>query len=110
VFLCALVLGLQLFADGNKAADSGSSAANSLAVACLEGWYPAVSINDNLPMWQEVEKKTGIHINWQANSDYDTAMQPVVASGSKLPDIMLIPLQPFHILRHCYLRVIRSPH
>ncbi|MCL2479663.1 MAG: extracellular solute-binding protein, partial [Treponema sp.] len=28
---------------------------------------------------------------WQANSDYDTAMQPVIASGSKLPDIMLIP-------------------
>jgi len=91
VFLCVSLLGAMLFAGGSRASGGGAGAGNSLTVACLEGWYPAVSINDNLPMWQEVEKKTGIHINWQANSDYDTAMQPVIASGSRLPDIMLIP-------------------
>lgn len=62
----------------------------SLSFACLEGWYSAVTINDNLPAWQEIEKKTGVHIEWEANSDYDTAMQPRVAAGSDLPDIMLL--------------------
>jgi putative aldouronate transport system substrate-binding protein len=87
-----VVIGLPLSAGGRRAGTtSGAQAGNSLTVACLEGWYSAVSINDNLPMWQEIEKRTGIHINWQASSDYDTAMQPVIASGSRLPDIMLIP-------------------
>lgn len=63
----------------------------SLSLACLEGWYSAVSMNDNLPVWQEIEKKTGVKIQWEANSDYDTAMQPRVAAGQQLPDIMLIP-------------------
>ena len=62
----------------------------SLSFACLEGWYSAVTINDNLPAWQEIEKKTGVHILWEANSDYNTAMQPRVAAGQDLPDIMLI--------------------
>jgi putative aldouronate transport system substrate-binding protein len=89
VVLGVLLIGIPLSAGGKK--DGGTQAGNTLTVACLEGWYSAVSINDNLPIWQEVEKRTGIHINWQASSDYDTAMQPVIASGSQLPDIMLIP-------------------
>jgi putative aldouronate transport system substrate-binding protein len=91
VVLALLVLGLPLFAGGGQSSGGSTAADNSLTVACLEGWYAAVTINDNLPVWQEIEKKTGIHINWQAAGDYDTAMQPVIASGSKLPDIMLIP-------------------
>lgn len=62
----------------------------SLSFACLEGWYSAVSINDNLAIWQEIEKNTGVKIEWEANSDYDTAMQPRIASGQNLPDIMLV--------------------
>jgi len=62
----------------------------TLSVACLEGWYPAVTVNDNLEIWQEIEKQTGVHIEWEATADYDTAMQPRVASGQNLPDIMMI--------------------
>jgi putative aldouronate transport system substrate-binding protein len=93
VVIGALLIALPLCARGRQAGSTGggAQAGNSLTVACLEGWYPAVSINDNLSVWQEIEKRTGIHINWQASSDYDTAMQPVIASGSRLPDIMLIP-------------------
>jgi len=91
--LALLAIGLPLFAGGGRQKSGGSTAAaaNSLTVALLEGWYPAVSINDNLRVWQEIEKKTGIHVNFQAFADYDIAMQPVIASGSQLPDIMLIP-------------------
>jgi putative aldouronate transport system substrate-binding protein len=95
VVLAVLMIGFPLFAGGGGqqagSGAAGSQQANSITVACLEGWYSAVSMNDNLPVWQEVEKRTGIHVNWQANADYDTAMQPVIASGSSLPDLMLIP-------------------
>jgi putative aldouronate transport system substrate-binding protein len=94
--LAIFAVALPIFAGGggqksSSGGSSGSASTNTLSVACLEGWYAAVTINDNLPVWQEIEKRTGIHINWQASSDYDTAMQPVIASGSQLPDIMLIP-------------------
>jgi putative aldouronate transport system substrate-binding protein len=48
-------------------------------------------LNDNLEVWREIEKKTGITIKWQVASDYDAAMNPVIASGAQLPDIMMIP-------------------
>ena len=63
----------------------------TLTLACLEGWYSAVSINDVLPIWQEFEKRTGVKIKFQAYSDYDTAMQPRIAAGTELPDIMVVP-------------------
>lgn len=62
----------------------------SLSLSCLEGWYSAVSMNDNLATWQEIEKNTGVKIEWEAIADYDTAMQPRIASGTALPDIMLV--------------------
>jgi putative aldouronate transport system substrate-binding protein len=63
----------------------------TVSLACLEGWYPAVTMANNLPVWQEFEKRTGVKIKWEVYSDYDTAMQPRVASGKDLPDIMLVP-------------------
>lgn len=62
----------------------------TLTFSCLEGWYSAVSINDQLPIWQEFEKRTGVHIEFEAIADYDTAMLPRVAAGQELPDIFLV--------------------
>ena len=63
----------------------------TLSLSCPEGWYSAVTLNDNLPVWQEIEKATGVHIAWDANADYDAAMQPRVAAAQQLSDIMLVP-------------------
>ena len=65
----------------------GDGETDNLTVACLEGWYTAVSINDNLEIWQAIEDRTGVKINWEASADYDTVMQPRIAAGSDLPDI-----------------------
>ena len=88
--LLALVLALSLILTASALADPFGEG-KTLSVACLEGWYSAVTINDNLPIWQIIEENTGVHIQWEAISDYDTAMQPRVAAGQELPDIMLIP-------------------
>ena len=69
----------------------GDGETDNLTVACLEGWYTAVSINDNLEIWQEIENRTGVKINWEASADYDTVMQPRIAAGSDLPDIFVVP-------------------
>jgi putative aldouronate transport system substrate-binding protein len=95
VVLGVLMIGLPLSAGGrgqNTPGGSGAAAAeNTLTFATHEGWYSAVTLNDNLEIWREIEKKTGIKIQWQAASNYDAAMNPVIASGAKLPDIMMIP-------------------
>jgi len=86
--------------DSGGAGDVDWSAGFSLPIgggghtftfASLEGWFPAVSINDNLPIWQEIEEITGVTIQWEALSDYDTAMQPRIAAGQDLPDLFIIP-------------------
>ena len=69
----------------------GDGVNDTLSFACLEGWYSAVSMNDNLEIWQAIEDITGIKIEWEANGDYDTAMTPRIASGQELPDIFMIP-------------------
>lgn len=63
----------------------------TLSLAALEGWFPAVTMGDNLPVWQEFERRTGVIIDWEVFSDYDTAMMPRIAAGADLPDMMLIP-------------------
>ncbi len=84
-----LVVSIVLLTASSLAEPFGDG--KQLSLACLEGWYSAVSMNDNLPVWQEIEKATGVSIQWEANSDYNTAMQPRIAAGQQLPDIMLIP-------------------
>lgn len=86
---CLLVLALLLTGVSALAEPFGEG--KSLRLSCLEGWYSAVSMNDNLPVWQEIEKATGVHIEWEASADYDQAVQPRVAAGQDLPDILLVP-------------------
>lgn len=88
--LLALALTLALLLTTAAMAEP-FGAGKTLSLSCLEGWYSAVTINDNLPIWQEIEKNTGVHIQWEAIGDYDTAIQPRVAAGQELPDMMLIP-------------------
>ena len=64
---------------------------HTFSFASLEGWFPAVSINDNLPIWQEIEAITGVSIQWEAISDYETAMAPRIAAGQALPDLFIVP-------------------
>lgn len=89
--ILALVLALMLALTAASALAEPFGNGETLSFACLEGWYSAVTINDNLLSWQKIEENTGVKIAWEANSDYNTAMQPRVAAGQELPDIMLIP-------------------
>lgn len=65
----------------------------TLTYAGPDSWYPPASYAQDLPVWQEVEKRTGVKIKWEVMpaDQYNTAMQTRLAGGSKLPDIMAVP-------------------
>lgn len=52
------------------------------------------SYTDNLPVWQEVEKRTGVKIEWDVtpSDQYTVQIQTRLAAGSgNLPDIIMMP-------------------
>lgn len=69
----------------------GDGVNDTISIGTQESWYSEVSMNDNLETWQEVEKITGVKIEWQASADYNTVMQPRVAANEDLPDIFIVP-------------------
>lgn len=64
-----------------------------LTYAGVDNWYTPASYTQNLPVWEEVEKRTGIKMNFDVMpaDQYDAAMQTRIAAGSDLPDIMAVP-------------------
>jgi len=56
---------------------------------------PAYSYSKNLPIWQELEKRTGIKVQWEVSAtDYNTIMKTRLASGVDLPDVVKVPGDP----------------
>ncbi|SDC66984.1 putative aldouronate transport system substrate-binding protein [Paenibacillus sp. UNCCL117] len=54
---------------------------------------PPYSYTKGFPVWQEVEKRTGVKINWQVtpNDQYGDVMKVKLAAGKDLPDIISLP-------------------
>lgn len=65
----------------------------TLSYAGVDNWYPPASYSQNLPVWQEFEKRTGVKIDWEVMppNQYETSMQTRIAAGQNLPDILAIP-------------------
>jgi putative aldouronate transport system substrate-binding protein len=65
----------------------------TLVIGGRDTWYSETSYADNLEVWSEVEKRTGIKLEWEVypgNQWVDT-YRTRLASGQDLPDIMQIP-------------------
>lgn len=64
-----------------------------LTYAGPDNWYTPASYTQDLPVWEEVEKRTGIKINFDVmpSDQYNAAMQTRIAAGSELPDILAVP-------------------
>jgi len=70
-----------------------SESGTTLSLSCSDNGDATKSYTLNLPVFQELEKLTGIKIDWQMTSsgDYSTAMNTRIAAGQKLPDIFAVP-------------------
>ena len=67
----------------------------TITFATTENASGTVTMSQNLPVWVELEKRTGIKVKWQCTSskDYDQTIQTRLASGTNLPDILRLPQQ-----------------
>jgi putative aldouronate transport system substrate-binding protein len=113
--LIVLTIALAGCSTSNKSADSSSSpstnpsgnpsnspsssytlpladGSKTLSIGSPDNKYAPKSYKDNLPVWQQVEKRTGVKIDWQVSDSkqYTTAMPIQMASGGKLPDIFSV--------------------
>lgn len=64
----------------------------TLTYAGIDNWYAPASYSQNLPVWQEIEERTGIKIKWEVMpaSSYWNSINTRMASGMTLPDIIRV--------------------
>jgi ABC-type sugar transport system, periplasmic component len=67
----------------------------TLKITASENWDTSKSLSQPLPVWQEIEKKTGVKIDFEvlANAQYVDTMMVRLAAGSNLPDIFVAPIK-----------------
>lgn len=60
----------------------------TLSYMTCESWTPEYALADNREIWQQIEKDTGVKIEWNvvSGSDYTTVLKTRIAGGD-LPDI-----------------------
>jgi putative aldouronate transport system substrate-binding protein len=65
----------------------------TLRVAVPDNYIETHSYTQNLPVWQEVEKNTGVKIQWEVTGrdNYDEVMNVKLAAAADLPDIFKLP-------------------
>lgn len=63
----------------------------TLSYMTIESWTPEYSLADNREIWQQIEKDTGVKLEWNviAGNDYTTVLKTRIA-GEELPDIFWI--------------------
>ena len=64
-----------------------------LSFTLQENYYAGSSYADNLPLYQELEARTGVAIDWDVieTNSFNETMEIRLASGSKLGDIIQLP-------------------
>lgn len=64
----------------------------SLTYMGNDTWCAGVSYNDGTAVQKEIEKRTGVHIEWDTySSDVETVLQTRMASLEGLPDMVEVP-------------------
>lgn len=83
-------------APDNQASDSVQivePGSVTLRVGIQDSYYAPASLADNLPVFQEIEEKTGVKIGWEVTppDQFDTVMKLKLSSATDLPDLIQIP-------------------
>lgn len=85
--LCLLITGVG-FAEATLPIGDGVN--DSINFMTQEGWYAAVSMGDNLEIWQAIEEVTGVKVNWDVPADYSSVYTTRIASGNLDADIVRV--------------------
>lgn len=65
----------------------------TLSYAAQDNIFTSKSYTQGLPVWNEVEKRTGVKIKWDVSpaGQYNDTMKVRLSAGKNLPDIITIP-------------------
>ena len=65
----------------------------TLTIAQPDTWWTETSYNNDLPVWQAIQERTGITVNWEVHpgNQAETNLQIRLASGQNLPDLIHLP-------------------
>ncbi|MDR0670430.1 MAG: extracellular solute-binding protein [Treponema sp.] len=97
-----IILLAAVFSTGCKPKDAGTGTAadgsaagtlKKLVFATTENTDPNYSYKNKLPVWAELEKRTGVEIEFEvtAAADFNSVMSVRMAAGVNLPDIARLP-------------------
>jgi putative aldouronate transport system substrate-binding protein len=83
---------------GTKPAAPGYSmplapAGTTIRVSTWDNYDTSRSYNKNLPVWQEIEKRTGVHVDWDVAeyTEWSTSMSTRLSANRDIPDFFAIP-------------------
>ncbi|MBP1991020.1 extracellular solute-binding protein [Paenibacillus eucommiae] len=67
-----------------------------LKIATMDNYYSPKSYTQNLPIWQEIEKRTNVKVAWNVfpAAQAKTVLDTMFAAGSNLPDIAFAVSDP----------------
>lgn len=76
--------------NGNK---GNSDEGFTISFGTNDNFYAPASLTSGLPVWKEIEEKTGMKVEWDVapGSQYQEGMQVRAAAGGDLPDIIKDP-------------------
>lgn len=82
--------------DGGYTLPLVKEGTGTLTVGVTDNFYTPKSYTQQLPVWQEVEKRTGVSIKWDVKptEQYNPLMRIRLAAGTGLPDIVQLPDSP----------------
>ncbi|WP_158560852.1 extracellular solute-binding protein [Paenibacillus contaminans] len=65
----------------------------TLRVGIQDSYYAPASLANNLPVFQQIEQKTGVKLQWEVTppDQFKQVMQLKLASGKDLPDLIQMP-------------------
>ncbi|MDR2135665.1 MAG: extracellular solute-binding protein, partial [Treponema sp.] len=102
LYLLLLIVAVAALFAGCKPKDAGTGTATGspaagtlkkLVFATTENTDPNYSYKNKLPVWAELEKRTGVEIEFEVTpgADFNSVMSVRLAAGVNLPDIVRLP-------------------
>lgn len=95
--------------ESESSESSGSGEPRELTISIGDIGVEDVSYADGLPIWNEIEKKLNVKVNWEVlpgGDQYNTSAQTRLAAGQNLPDIIQVPGGASDVLKYAKQGVI----
>ena len=92
VILCVMVMSFSLIAGGNKEASASGSEEDSMTLKGFGMSYPGQAPWENMLFFQELERRTGIHVDWEymePSTSANERVNMIFAGGGDIPDVFI---------------------